>query len=315
MQEYWQITEERGTQTIGVWGQFDATFKVKKLTLADHTADVNGLPGLAQARDTKQTTLDGIAKIRDNALEFIRDIIVRVPHVIENNLDPDDELVGDLNTVYAIHVGISEASDLNRARKVVALWGSVNAARLAMVPPLAAIAIKRAGGGADVALAEFSTTVAGYQALQQNVANADTKLSEAKSALRTQTLRADKNNKRWYAAWETTFPEGSPEHDALSTITTETGTSAPNALEIATLTVAALSVQVAYVPDGGAHATTLELQTRIHGTETDFGHSVPVVATGQTVGPFASGAVVDFRTRAANSAGVTFGTIKTATVM
>ena len=42
--EYWQITEERGLQTLAVWGQFDDSFKVKKLTFDDHTDDVNGLP-------------------------------------------------------------------------------------------------------------------------------------------------------------------------------------------------------------------------------------------------------------------------------
>ena len=80
--------------------------------------------GLAQTRDTKQTVLDGIAQVRDNALAVIRDINVRMPHVIENNLDPDDELVGDLNTVYAIQPGVSEASDLNLAHKLVSLWTS-----------------------------------------------------------------------------------------------------------------------------------------------------------------------------------------------
>lgn len=99
------------------------------------------------------------------------------------------------------------------------------------------------------------------------------------------------------------------------TITTETGTSKPDALEIVTLTVAALSVQVAYVPDGKNDATTLELQYRIHGRETDFGHSLPAVVTGQPAGPFASEAVVDFRTRATNSASLTYSTIKTATVV
>ena len=314
MQEYWQITEERGTETIAVWTQFAPGFQVKKLTLAKHTADVNGLPGLAQARDTQQTALDNVAGLRDASLSFIRDIATRVPHIIENNLDAEDELAADLHVVYAIQAGVSEASDLNRARKVVALWTAVNADRAAQAPPLAPITLKKAGDSSDVALADFQTAVQGYQTLQQNVATADTNLTKAKSALRVQTLRTDANNKRWYAAWGKTYPAGSAENDALSDITTEAGTAKPGPLEIASLTVSVKSVDVAYVPDGGAHATTKELQYRIHGTETDFGHSVPVVEAGQTAGPFAAGAVVDFRTRCANSAGVAFSTIKTVTV-
>ena len=95
---------------------------------------MNGFPGLAQTRDARQAALDEVAQQRDNALALIRDINVRVPHVIENNLDPDDDLVGDLKIVYAIQPGVSEASDLNRARKLVSLWTASNTERAATVP-------------------------------------------------------------------------------------------------------------------------------------------------------------------------------------
>ncbi len=45
-------------------------------------------------------------------------------------------------------------------------------------------------------------------------------LSDVRSALRTLADRVDRNNKRWYAAWQGTFPVGTPENDALSQIET-----------------------------------------------------------------------------------------------
>jgi hypothetical protein len=53
-------------------------------------------------------------------------------------------------------------------------------------------------------------------------------------------------------------------------------------------------------PDGGAHATTKELQYMLPG-ETEFGHTTAITGNEMIIGPLAVGASVTFRTRVANS--------------
>ena len=60
------------------------------------------------------------------------------------------------------------------------------------------------------------------------------------------------------------------------------------------------TVIVTLDPSGGAHATTKELQYMLPG-ETEFGHATPITGNSMTVGPFAAGASVSFRTRVSNS--------------
>lgn len=56
------------------------------------------------------------------------------------------------------------------------------------------------------------------------------------------------------------------------------------------------------------------LQWQIVGVDADFGHDTPVILTGQTVGPFTAGQTVNFRVRAANSAGTTDSAVQTITL-
>ena len=73
------------------------------------------------------------------------------------------------------------------------------------------------------------------------------------------------------------------------------------ALEIASLTVEPdKRVAVTYAASGGDHASSLKLEYQLPGEE-EFGHSIDVVRAGQTVGPFAPGALVSLRTHAGNS--------------
>ena len=139
-------------------------------------------------------------------------------------------------------------------------------------------------------------------AAQQTEANAAKDVTNAKSALRVMERLVDRDSKRWYAAWLKLYPAGTPEGDAaLANVPTETGVPVPVALEIALLNPQAdHTVELTYATKGGKHATTLELQWKTGG-DLDFGHSTPVVRPRQTVGPFAAGALVTFRTRVANS--------------
>lgn len=69
-----------------------------------------------------------------------------------------------------------------------------------------------------------------------------------------------------------------------------------------------------YTAGGGAHASALLLQWQVVGVDADFSHDTAVNQAGQTVATGASaGTAVKFRTKATNSAGVTYSTVKNAT--
>jgi len=303
MAEFWQVTHQRGQQTIAVWGTFDPAYQVGTLTLAIHTADVDLLPVQADARGVQQDVVDDAMLARDANFAAMRDIVVRVPQMIEATLE-DDLLLNDLDDVFAI-VPNSQATVQERARRVISLWNRANAVRAAMTPALPPLLLGTVG------VAGLQTRLTDHPVLLQTVENERSELNQKKSLLMKTARRVDRNNKRWYAAWSKFFAIGSPENSALSQIDTETGTADPIALEINTLTQNGTSMDVTYVAGGGDHATTIVLLWQIVGTDPDFGHATPVVLTGQTVGPFPAGAVVRFKTRASNSAGDADSDVKT----
>ena len=71
---------------------------------------------------------------------------------------------------------------------------------------------------------------------------------------------------------------------------------------------------VAYVPGGGAHATTMLIKWQIVGTDATFVHSAPLDASGNALGPFAVGQVVKIITETSNSAGTRTTAPRTITI-
>ncbi len=305
MPEFHQEAHQRGQQSIGVWGTFDPSFRVGALTLTAHTTDVGLLVTQADARGSQQDVLDDAMLARDGSFNAIRDIIIRVPQLIEATLDEDDPLHDDLDDVYAINPN-SQASLQERARRVVSLWTRANTARLghSPPPPLGPLLL------GSIGVADLQTLLANHPGLLQTVENERSELSQKSSLLNTTARRVDRNNKRWYLAWSKFFPVGSPENNALSQVDTGPTTPLPSAVEIDTLVASGNNVAVTYVAGGGAHATTIVLLYQIVGTDPDFGHATPVDLDGQTVGPFPPGADIHFKTRASNSTGDTDSAVK-----
>jgi len=307
MAEYWESAHIRGQQTLGVWATFAPDFTVGEVTLASHTADVAAILTRINDRDVQQDVVDLAAITRDSNYEFIHDVNMRAPQVIDANLPPDDDLHGELDDVFAVYPETQE-TNLERARLLVSLWTIVNEERAAMTPPLPALEV----GGTTVA--EFQTAVTNHPALLQTVADERAQLSQLKSQLSAHVRKVDRANKRWYQAWSNNFAAGSPEIDALSLIDVETGTSPPTPLEIDALTQTDTSVQVTYVSGGGRRATSLTLLYQIVGIDAAFSHPTPVVLTGHTIGPFSAGQTINLKTRAENSAGAVEGEGKTVAI-
>ena len=299
MKESWEIPHTRGVATLPVWA-LAPTFQLRKLTLAQHTANVNGLPDAAQGRDDKDLNLSDAQEAARDLFGKLGDLNVRIPGAIDNQIEDDDDLHGQLDKVYAVTPGQSEDSELRRARLVVGLWAAFNQAQAAQTPPEPALTAKV--NGVTMTQASFETLIANCLVAQQSVATAQTALTDAKAALSALARKVDRDNKRWYGAWTKLYPAGTPEGDnARSNVPTEEGTPAPTPLEIESLTVQVdKRVAVMYAEQGGEHATTLQLQYQLPG-EADFGHDADAVRRVHMAGPFAPGTLVRFRTHAGNS--------------
>ncbi len=317
MPEYHEVVHTRGQQTIGVWGTFEATLKVGKLTLAQHTADVAAIFTVAGERDAAQDDLDlARATVRNKTTE-LADLTIRYPRACEGQIEPDSDLHGEIEHCHAIEPNTPENA-VARGRRVIGVVTRYNAEQAAETPPGAPLTIKHAVAGEDdVTLADLQALVNAMPGLEQDVEDAKSALNKKRSALKKATGEVDKNNKRWFDAWSGNFPDGSDELEALSQIDTGPHTPVPGALEINTVTPSAGGQFAAtYVAGGGNHATTLHLQWKVTGVDAEFGHDTLVILAGQNVATGAPiGTNVIFRTKANNSQGTTYSEEKTGTAL
>lgn len=307
MAEQYQEVHQRGLQTIGVWGQHSPAFKAGKLTLAAHTADVGDILTKASLWEAANSALETVRDARDTLDTEVKSLCVHGPDAIEGDLEAGEELLDDLDPIRAIRM-TNPQKTLERGRKLVPAWTKANLRRTTAVPPEPELKAK------GMTLAQFQTKMAELTTALQTV---ETKLSDerkAAGALKRAFQKVDQQNKKWFVAWQGEFAEGTPERDALDQI--DTGNApAPTALQIETVTPSAGgSFAVDYTAGGGAHASALLLQWQVVGVDADFSHDTAVNQAGQTVATGASaGTAVKFRTKATNSAGVTYSTVKNAT--
>ncbi len=306
MSEYWEDIYHRGQQSIGVWSAFAPAFTVGEVTLAGHTTDTAALQTKANERDVQQDVVDVARDARDLNLRFMEDLCIRFPRKLEGDLPPTDPLHAEITDLRNINPD-SPDTIAARVRRTLSLWNRVNAQRAAATPPLPAFNV----GGTLVAA--LDTALANQNTLLQNIENERGKLAQKRESLRTLATKVDRNNKRWYAAWEGEFAEGSAELAALSQIDTGNQMPMPDALEINTAAAQPPDqVAVTYVPGGGNNATSFKLLWKIETVDTDFTHEAVLNLAGQTVSvPNASGKTVSFKARATNSTGSTDSAVKT----
>ncbi len=111
--------------------------------------------------------------------------------------------------------------------------------------------------------------------------------------------RTDRLNNRWYSVVKQSRAPGEPMSQALTGIPTEPSTSAPETIEIDTVSQrgeGGLQVLVKYIPGGRDHATTKSVQWQVVGTDADFANTSPLDPSGNALGPFEVGKVVKIRT-------------------
>lgn len=310
MPEEHEVVHTRGQQTNAVWKIFSPAFTVGALTQVQHATDIADIITKVTARDLAQDALDDARTARDVNGSVMKEIGVAAPRAIEGQITKKDDFHKEIADCRDIEPN-TDANAMARGRRVVSVWTRYNTARAAMAPPLPAFTVR------GKTVAQFNTMITGHPALEQTVEDRRSDLSKARSALKASSDLVDEDNKRWFAAWEGEFAVGSPENNALSQIDTGPSTPPPSALEINTVTPAVGgNFAATYVAGGGAHASVLKLQWKVTGVDLDFTHETLVVLDGQTVATgAAAGVTVEFRTKAENSQGVTFSTVKSGVAM
>lgn len=213
MSETWQTIQERGQQSVGVWGQWNPTFTVGNDTLTILDTRVQALPGAAQAVKTQEDAVDDARAARNTRVALITLLAVQMPRKLDGDLTEEDPYHKDLLDIRGTEItGIDTAQ--TRGQMVFSLWTKLNARLAAETPAKPALLV----GGKTVA--NLDTAMTELPGKEQAVVNAVSLLNDKRATLRTGMRTTDSLNKRWYAAWQGEYAEGTPERDALSQIDT-----------------------------------------------------------------------------------------------
>ncbi len=305
MTEYWETTYARGLQTIGVWQAFAPTFTAGEMTLAGHQTDAAALTTAAHERELQQDVVDVARSTRDTNMRMLEDPCIRFPRLLEGCLTAEDELHAEIADIRSVNPD-SPDRVMQRARRVISLWKRVNALRAAASPSQTELKV------GTQTVAELQTVLERHAALLQAVETERGKLTLRREGLRSLASKVDRNNKRWFAAWEGNFAEGSPEREALRQINTGQDTPIPTVLEIAVVApIGPGAVAITYTEGGGYRATSLELLWQRVGMDAGYTNRTLAVPAGQEIRDgFANGMTINFKTRVGNSTGEVESVIK-----
>jgi len=299
--EYWEITKQRAQETLPVWTQYLPTFKVGGQDTTGLSAYIDGFEPLVQLRTLAQDNFDACFRAGQDALLRMKALGTRVPALIEAHLDENTGIMKDVDDLYATPPR-AESGILKRLRMLLPVWVRANTALAALTP--ADPPITRTVGGVNYTAATAKTLLDGYTAVINDLQDKLELLDRKRAELRAHDRAADQLNKRWYKAAKASHDPGSDVYEALAGITTEPTTPAPETIEINTVLQGGdegLQVLVAYLPGGGAHATTKLIKWQVIGVDADFAHSAPLDASGNAVGPFTVGQTIKFITEVTNS--------------
>lgn len=301
--EYWEITKERAQQTLPVWTQYVPTLLVNGQGTAELSTLIAGFEPLVQQRTAAQDDFDAAFRAGQDALLRMKALGTKIPVLIEGHLEENAGIMKDVDDLYATNPR-TESNILKRLRQLLPVWERANAAMAAMTP--AQPAITRSVGGVVYTVVLAKALLDGYTALINTLSTKAEALDVKRAALRAHDRTADQLNKRWYKIVKAQNDPDSDVYQALSGITTEPSTPAPDTIEIETVTQGGetgMQVLVAYVPGGGAHATTKLIKWQVVGVDADFVNTAPLDPSGNALGPFVKDKVVRIITEVSNSSG------------
>ena len=153
MSETWQTIQERGQQSVGVWGQWNPTFTVGDDTLTILDTRVQALPGAAQAVKTQEDAVDDARAARNTRVALITLLAVQMPRKLDGDLTEEDPYHKDLLDIRGTEItGIDTAQ--TRGQMVFSLWTKLNARLAAETPAKPALLV----GGKTVANLDTAMT-------------------------------------------------------------------------------------------------------------------------------------------------------------
>lgn len=300
--EYWEVTKNRAQLTRAAWEANLPTQKIGTHTCADLEAWIAEFEPLVQERTLAQDNLDEAYRAQSGDLLKMKILGSRVPAILEAMLEDNEALMKDLRQVYATQPR-TENTTLQRARLLVPVWLRANAALAALPEPQPPVT--RTIQGQAYTAAMLKALIDNYSSRVAETNDKQEALDTKRTALRSLDARVDNLNKRWYKFVKNSYDPGTPPYDSLNGIPTEPGTPAPETVEIDTITQGGeegTQVLVAYIPGGGAHATTKKVLYKLPG-ETGFPHHAPLDFSGNALGPFPAGTTLTLITQTTNSSG------------
>jgi hypothetical protein len=250
-QQYYYAIHNRGVDTIAVWTVHLPAFVVGELTLASHSADVNSFNARALEVSQTGTALGQARAGRDAIAGTLKGVCSRALSLILGSLPPGHSLIREARRIYRLR-GQSLERVNRRCLDLVSVWQSVNAHRAAQSPVQPGLTVD----AMDVAA--FQSAVANFAQLITDAATKETQWTQKKSALRDVAQRVDRNNKRWYKAWQGQFARGTAARDALNLIDTGPSQSQPG--QGVFLAVEVLANQTVKLSFDAARATTFTLR-------------------------------------------------------
>lgn len=312
--QFWEITKQRAQLSLTVWTQQAPTLTISAQGTAELSTLIGQYEPLVQLLAVKQDDADAAYRTGQGILQKLKLLGTRIPQIIEGQLDAHELLMKDLKEVYAVTMR-SESTILERARLLYPVWVRANTALAAMTPSQPPIT--RTLQGTPQTAAMFKALLDSYTTQMQAISDAEGLLDTTRKQLTDLDDQTDQLIKKWYKVMKATYDPGSPQYEALASIPTEGGTPAPDTIEISTVVQGGtdgLHVQVAYVPGGGAHATTKLIKWMVVGVDADFTHSAPLTDAGDSIGPFTVAQVVKLETEVTNSAGTRTSAVRTITI-
>lgn len=312
--EYWEITKDRAQKTLAVWNLHVPTFKLGATDATAFEALIEQFEPLAQARTTAQDDFD--AAVRDTKMSLLKMKILgtRVPQIIDGQVPDNAAIRDDLHDVFRISPRFGP-SILSRARVLYPVWVRADAVLAGLTPPAAPIT--RPIQGVPHTAAMLKALLDGFTDVTKDQDDDEAVLDKKRGDLRALDRQVDQINKNWYQVIKNTYDPGSPVYEALSSIPVETGTPAPDPIDLNPLEQGGdegLHVLATYEPGGGAHATTKQVEYMVEGVDADFGHTAELDASGNTLGPFTVGQVVKVRTKVSNSSGARTSAVRSITI-
>ena len=308
--EYYQAIQNRAAQTAAVVNQHVPGLSVGDVTANQLLTLSQQLNTLAQQRNDALVAYDGANTEMHRSFTTLRQLVLALPKVVQGELsdavDAESALLDLLSPVFAVDPRNSELV-LKRAMKLVSALSAIDAYLAAQTPSRPAI---RAGGRG---YAELTAMINAFPLIMQRCEDRGADVSAARTALRTGAANLDRINKRYFNKLKAEARSDTALADALAQI--ETGTrNLPATLSIRDIRQGGaeqrqlLVSYVAVTYDDGADSF---IEWRHADGPDGFPNVLPVDPSGNALGPFASGARVQLRTRVRNSNGATTGSIRT----